>query len=323
MSVKWHGCRSAPINIHGGGPQGATLGILEYLSQSNNSADLVNAEDRFKFVDDLTLLEMVNLLTVGITSYNLKQHIPSDIQVHNQYIPADNLKSQFWLDEINKWTVNQKMLLNEKKTKNLIINFTEKYQFSTRLMLNDEKVETLNSTKLLGTIISDDLHWDLNTKNIVKKANARMELLRRVASFGASQEDMKTIYFLFVRSHLEQSATVWHSSLTEENSADLERVQKSAVKIMLGDKYTSYENSLLKLDIENLSDRRKHLCLSFAKKCVKNEKTKHMFPQNIKKHQMETRMPEKFKVQHANTERFRKSSIIYMQHLLNDDEPKI
>ena len=215
------------------------------------------------------------------------------------------------------------MLLNEKKTKNMIINFTEKYQFSTRLMLNDEKVETLNSTKLLGTIISDDLHWDLNTKNIVKKANARMELLRRVASFGASQEDMKTIYFLFVRSHLEQSATVWHSSLTEENSADLERVQKSAVKIMLGDKYTSYENSLLKLDIENLSDRRKHLCLSFAKKCVKNEKTKHMFPQNIKKHQMETRMPEKFKVQHANTERFRKSSIIYMQHLLNDDEPKI
>ena len=93
----------------------------------------------FKFVDDLTLLEMVNLLTVGITSYNLKQHIPSDIQVHNQYIPADNLKSQFWLDEINKWTVNQKMLLNEKKTKNLIINFTDNYQFSTRLMLNDEK----------------------------------------------------------------------------------------------------------------------------------------------------------------------------------------
>ena len=89
----------------------------------------------------------------------------------------------------------------KKKTKNLIINFTDKYQFSTRLMLNDERVETLTSTKLLGTIISDDLRWDLNTKNIVKKANARMELLRRVASFGASLEDMKTIYFLFVRSH--------------------------------------------------------------------------------------------------------------------------
>ena len=48
MSVKWHGCRSVPRKLNGGGPQGATLGILEYLSQSNNSADNVNVEDRFK-----------------------------------------------------------------------------------------------------------------------------------------------------------------------------------------------------------------------------------------------------------------------------------
>ena len=33
MSVKWHGVRSVPRRVHGGGPQGATLGILEYLSQ--------------------------------------------------------------------------------------------------------------------------------------------------------------------------------------------------------------------------------------------------------------------------------------------------
>lgn len=61
---------------------------------------------------------------------------------------------------------------------------------------------------------------------LVWKANARMELVRKVASFGASVEDLKTIYILFVRSLLEQSATVWHSSLTMENSDDIERVQK-------------------------------------------------------------------------------------------------
>ena len=32
MSVKWHGCTSVPRHIKGGGPQGATMGILEYLS---------------------------------------------------------------------------------------------------------------------------------------------------------------------------------------------------------------------------------------------------------------------------------------------------
>jgi hypothetical protein len=85
-----------------------TLGILEYLSQSNNCADLVNAEDRFRFVDDLTVLEIVNLLTVGLTSYNLKQNIPTDIPTHNQYIPAGNLQSQDWLNKINEWTQNQR-----------------------------------------------------------------------------------------------------------------------------------------------------------------------------------------------------------------------
>ena len=34
-----------------------------------------------------------------------------------------------------------------------------------------------------GKIVSDDLRWNLNTSNIVKKANARMGLLRRVTSF--------------------------------------------------------------------------------------------------------------------------------------------
>ena len=83
------------------------------------------------------MLEIVDLLTVGITSYNIKQHIPSDIPVHNLYIHGENLKSQDWLDGIDKWTTEQKTLINEKKTTNLIFNFTEKYQFSTRLKLNN------------------------------------------------------------------------------------------------------------------------------------------------------------------------------------------
>ena len=78
MSVKWHGCRSVPKHIKGGGPQGATLGLLEYQSQSNHCADCVEVEDRFKFVDDLSILEIVNLITVGMTSFNIKPQIPTD-----------------------------------------------------------------------------------------------------------------------------------------------------------------------------------------------------------------------------------------------------
>jgi hypothetical protein len=145
MSVKWHGCQSEPKDIKGGGPQGATLGLLEYLSQSNNSADCVGVADRYKFVDDLSILEIINLLTVGITSYNLKQHMPSDLPTHNQFIPAQNLKSQEWLDTIDEWTMKQKMVINEKKTKTMLFNFTENYQFTNRLMLKNEPIEVIDS----------------------------------------------------------------------------------------------------------------------------------------------------------------------------------
>ena len=218
---------------------------------------------------------------------------------------------------------NQKMLINEKKTKTIIFNYTDNYQFTTRLSINDKNIEVIDSTKLLGTIISSDLKWDLNTAAIVKKANARMQLLRKVASFGASEEDLKNIYILFIRSLLEQSAAVWHSRLTEENASDLERIQKSAMSIILQEKFTGYKNALNKLNLPTLSERREQLCLSFAIKCAKNPKTRNMFPLNNKLHAINTRNTEKYQVQHANTERLKSSSIIYMQNLLNQHEAQI
>ena len=56
------------------------------------------------------------------------------------------------------------MKVNENKTKNMNFNFTKKYQFTTRLTLNNENIEVLKSTKLFRTIISDDLQWKLNKK---------------------------------------------------------------------------------------------------------------------------------------------------------------
>ena len=186
---------------------------------------------------------------VLLSSFNLKQQVPNDIATHNQFISCHNLKSQDWLNNISDWTDNQKIKINNQKTKTMIFNFTEKYQFGTRLSMENGNLEVIDSTRLLGTIITNDLKWEQNTAHIVKKSNARMELLRRVASFGTSSEDLKTIYYLFVRSQLEQSSVVWHSSLTEENKTDLERVQKSIVKIIMGENYKSYNKSLQYLDI--------------------------------------------------------------------------
>ena len=86
----------------------------------------------------------------------------------------------------------------------------------------------MKETKLLGTFLTDDLKWNKNTAEIVKKGWRRMQLLNRAAGFTSNKQDLKKIYLVYIRSILEQSAVVWHSSLTAKNRRDLERVKKSS-----------------------------------------------------------------------------------------------
>ena len=85
------------------------------------------------------------------------------------------------------------------------------------MTLNNQIIERQKECKLLGTIITDKLTWDSNVKNLVKRSNARMQLLHKISKFGAPINDLKTIYIAYIRSILEQSSNVWHSSLTIEN----------------------------------------------------------------------------------------------------------
>ena len=66
------------------------------------------------------------------------------------------------------------------------------------------------------------------------------------------------------------SCTLWHNGLTLENSEDLARFHKCALKIILRENYKTYEYGLKLLD--KLDERREYLCLQFAKTLSKIEK---------------------------------------------------
>ena len=68
MKVKWHNKVSSEKPLNGGSPQVGTLGILEYLSITNNNLDFVHEDQRFKFLDDALALEILNLLSIGLAS---------------------------------------------------------------------------------------------------------------------------------------------------------------------------------------------------------------------------------------------------------------
>ena len=316
MQVKFHGVFSEVRKLNGGGPQGANFGILEYLSQSNGNADSVPVKNRFKFIDDLTTLEIIKLLSVGLSSINAKNHVPSNIGPNDYYISPDNLESQKYLNQINQWTLNQKMKINEEKTKTMIFNFTNKFNFQTDLKLNYEIIETKNECKLLGTIVTDQLTWDINIKNLIKRSNARMQLLHKISKFGASVNDLKTIYISYIRSILEQSSNVWHTSLTSENEQNLERIQKTAFKLILKDKYQTYENACKILDMEDLKTRRQNLFQRFTLKNMKHVQFKEFFLEK-ENNKYDLRKMERYEILKTKSERFKKSTVVQMQYLAN------
>ena len=114
LIVKWHGAESNLRKINGGGAQGSLWGFLEYFSQSNDNTKFIDSKKKFKFIDDLSILELINLLSIGLSSYNLKKHIASDMLENGYFIPSENLKTQSYLNQLSEWTRENKMKLNTK-----------------------------------------------------------------------------------------------------------------------------------------------------------------------------------------------------------------
>ena len=120
---------------------------------------------------------------------------------------------------------------------------------------------------------------------------------------------------MYIKSVAEQSSVVWSSSITSGEEYDLDRIQKVALRIILQNDYIDYNNALQLTNLHTLKARRSILNKRFALKCIKNEKTRDMFPLNPKN--VNTRHSEKYLVTKAKTSRLANSAIPSMQRQLN------
>ena len=142
-----------------------------------------------------------------------------------------------------------------------------------------------------------------------------MWLLRRLKLVKLDTEVILDYYLKEIRPLAEHGVAIWNSGLTKSQVNDLEKIQKVALKIILQSEYESYESALEITGLDTLHQRRNTLCKKFAKSCLKNEKTRSMFPLNSSS--LNSRNYEKFYVQPATTSRLKDSAIPFMQRLLN------
>ena len=221
MSVRFNGQESSLISLIGGFPQGSLIGQDAYIVSSDDCADMVNEDDRFRYIDDLEILELISLTGI-LQDYDIWSHVPSDISVDQQFLSATHLNTQTNLNKIAHWTDQNIMQINSKKS-NFMLFSRSKENFTTRLTINSDPIVRQSVTRILGVWISEDAGcWEKNTSEICKKSFSRILMLTKLRYVGVSIEDLLDIYRLFIRSCAEYTSVAFHSSLTSRQFQKLE-----------------------------------------------------------------------------------------------------
>ena len=78
-------------------------------------------------------------------------------------------------------------------------------------------------------------------------------MITKLKYVGVSVEDLLDIYILFIRSVTEYCSVSFHSSLNQEQSKKLEIIQKTVLKVILGDMYIGYTVALEMCSLETLT----------------------------------------------------------------------
>ena len=335
MVVNYKGATAEAKKLPGGGPQGTLLGLLLFLilinlcgfnqGHTEIGSTITKAKQSFqhptfhtKYVDDLLIAEALNMKETLINNPN---RVMPDTYHSRMGLKLDPEKSKVYkeIDNIQDYAAKNQMKVNSSKTKFMVFNPTQSFDFVPDKKLDNKTLETVESMKLLGLVVSNDLSWKLNTEYLVKKAYGRLWSIQRLANHGASLEDLVDIYSKQVRSVLEFGVPVWNSSLTKEEVKDIERVQKSFHQIALGTDFLNYADALDQTGLDTLEIRRTKLCLGFAKKAAKHTKHSHWFAKRNDQGMPNTRSVKlNFSEPICRLERFKNSPIPYLTRLLNE-----
>ena len=103
MKVKWRGLLSSARSLVGGSAQGTLMGGCEYIVSTSSAASNVPENDKFRYYDNLQILELV-MLSGLLVDYDFWSHVPSDIGTDSKFLPTECTHMQSYLNDICEWS---------------------------------------------------------------------------------------------------------------------------------------------------------------------------------------------------------------------------
>ena len=122
------------------------------------------------------------------------------------------------------------LMLNVKKTKEMIIDFRITKNLMRQLEINDESVETVGPYKYLGFTIDNKLNGHAHVDVFCNKLNTRLFFLKRLKSFHVNESILKMFYQALIQSVITFGISCWGGNITEGDQQKTNRSTKRLEK---------------------------------------------------------------------------------------------
>ena len=240
--VKIGSVKSSQQIIRAGIPQGSVLGPVLFNIFINDIFLLKLDSDLCNFADDTTLYAC---------GCSLDQIVP---MLEND------------LSALIKWFFENGMVANPGKFQMMFLGLKE--QHALRLNINDNKVLTTNRVKLLGIEIDNELNFTAHIQNLCSKVNRKINAFSRLNTF-ISRPQAILICNAVVLSNFNYCPLIWLFSTKAANN-EINRTHKRALRILLKDYDSSFDELLEKSESVKIHDQNLQKLMIEIYKTMKN-----------------------------------------------------
>ena len=146
------------------------------------------------------------------------------------------------------------MIVNPEKFQAIIFNRRPGDENTYTLKFYNKEIQTSSEVILLGIEIDNNLNFNKHIHELTKKAAGQLNFLSRQQRF-LNQDAKKVVIESFVLANFNYCPLVWHFC-SSESMKKLEKIQERALRLLLNDYESGYDQLLIKSNKPTLQIRR-------------------------------------------------------------------
>ena len=178
------------------------------------------------------------------------------------------------LDNIESYCDYWKLKVNTSKTVYSIFTRSHKIaKHKLNLTIYNKPLSKEENPTYLGVTLDRQLNLKTHVENVQKKANKRLNLVKRLAStnWGADKMTLRSLYLGYVRSVIDYNI-VLQNTCSKTTKQGLDKVQNHALRLICGGMRSSPTSACeISADVEPLEIRRRKAALELYERAKRME----------------------------------------------------